>query len=117
MSAQLDWVERRDLGIQRSQQRAERELGSDWTDRAAVYLNWYASSVANGQPFLIEDARGIAASKIPEPSNSKAWGSAVRLAARKGFIVGCGWAPTRCSNGNPRCLWKATNQKASEVVL
>lgn len=104
---QLDWIERRGLGMARAQRRTERECGEDWTERAAQHLREFARRIAVGQPFLIEDARAAAPRSLGEPSNGKAWGPAVQRARKAGYIKGAGFAPARSSNGSPKCLWTA----------
>lgn len=109
MNAQLDWLDRRDLGIHRAQVKAHRECGEDWTVRAATFLYHYAACVALGQPFMVEDARQVAHTKrygVPRNSNPKAWGAAVQMARRKGWIRAAGYAPARSSNGSPKVLWE-----------
>lgn len=102
-ATQLDWINRRDLGIARARQRAERECGDTWTRKAAEYLRDYARR-AFGQPFLLEDAREV--SRLPKPTNAKAWGAAVQLACRQRWIEKAGYAPARSSNGSPKCVWR-----------
>jgi hypothetical protein len=103
---QFDWVNRRDLGIARAQQRAEREH-EGWTDLAAEYLRDYSTRVAHGQPFLLEDARDASYGRVVRPSNDKAWGAAVQRAAKRGWLAKAGYAPARSSNGSPKCTWRA----------
>jgi hypothetical protein len=103
---------RRDLGIARAQRRAEREAGDDWTETAAAYLADYAHRVAGGQPFLIEDARDAAGARVPRVENGRAWGGAVRAAARRKWLVRAGYAPARSSNHSPKCLWIAGGVRA-----
>lgn len=98
---------RRDLGIARAELRQER-LDPDWTAAAAGFLRDFAKDTALGQPFLIEDAREASFGKITEAPNAKAWGAAVRQAARSGWLVKTGqFGITRCSNQSPRALWRA----------
>lgn len=94
---------RRDLGIARARRRAERECGPTWTDEAAEYLARYARRT-HGQPFLIEDA--VEVCPLRRPSNPRAWGAAVRQAARKGWIVKAGAAPARTSNCSLKWQWR-----------
>ena len=128
MNAQFDWLighepsvtaehqrrltaseNRRDLGILRAQNKAHSECGEEWTAHAATFIYHYASEVAKGQPFLLEDAREIAHRppyNVPEQSNARAWGGAIQYAARKGWIKKSGYAPARSSNLSPKCLWQ-----------
>lgn len=104
-AAQVDWIVRRDLGIARAKQRAEREYDG-WTLAAAEYLRDYAKR-AVGQPFLLEDAREASRFRLAQPTNGKAWGASVQLACRQKWIEKAGYAPARSSNGSPKCLWRA----------
>lgn len=97
---------RRDLGITRAQLKAERE-SPKWTDIAAEYLRGYATRIASGQPFLIEDAIEASYGKVPSVANRRAWGAAVQAAARREWIVKVATAPARSSNGSPKCTWCA----------
>lgn len=102
-----DWMRRRDGGIRRAYDHAEAgEPG--WTERAALYLRDYATRVAHGQPFLAEDAREASGARINQPDSNKAWGKAVQVAARRGWIMKAGYAPARSSNGAPKCAWRAS---------
>lgn len=103
----VDWIERRDVGMERAREKAERELGPTWTREAAEYLRVYAKEVAAGQPFLLEDAREASVAKLGQPTNLKAWGPAVIHAQRSGWIRRHGYRPARSSNGSPKCLWVA----------
>jgi hypothetical protein len=100
---QADWIERRDLGIHRAQGKAERELGSGWTERAARFLCEHAARSV--EPFMLEDAREKAPPTLGAPTNPKAWGAAALFAARRGWIKRVGYAPAKSSNGSPKCLW------------
>jgi hypothetical protein len=103
-SAQLDWIERRDLGIARAEGKAQRELGDAWTENAARFLLQFAAFF--GRPFLLEDARDSAPAGLGQPTNPKAWGAAVRYAAKRGWIKRVGYSPAKSSNGSPKCLWE-----------
>lgn len=94
---------RRDLGMARVRRAAD-DAAHDWTELAAAYLRDYALTT-HGQPFLVEDAAEV--SRLPAPPNAKAWGPAVQIAARRGWIVRAGYAPARSSNLSPKCLWRA----------
>jgi hypothetical protein len=103
MNDQSDWMERRDLGIERAEGKALRELGAEWTERAARFLSLYANGVEH--PFMLEDARVSAPDTVGAPSNPKAWGAAVQYAAKRGWIRRIGYSPAKSSNGSPKCLW------------
>lgn len=98
--------DRRDLGIARAQQKAERECGDDWTRKTAEYLRDYARRTS-GQPFMLEDARKASIGHVPVPTNAKAWGPAAQRAAREKWIRKVGYASARSSNLSPKVLWRA----------
>jgi hypothetical protein len=99
---------RADLGIERAAGKAERALGFDWVTLAAEFLSWFASDVARGEPFKIEDARLVAAGRgLGIPANGRAWGAAVRRAVAQGFIVRGQPAPAHSSNGALKWQWRA----------
>lgn len=107
VSVQLDLVdacERRDAGIRRAQEHAESDQPG-WTETAAEYLRFYAEHRTFGQPFLIEDAASVYTGA--RPANGKAWGAAVQMAARRGWISKAGAAPARSSNLSLKHLWQA----------
>lgn len=97
---------RRELGITRAQLKAERS-SPKWTDTAAEYLRGYATRIAVGQPFLIEDAIEASYGKAPSVANRRAWGAAVQAAARREWIEKDGFGPARSSNGSPKPRWRA----------
>jgi hypothetical protein len=105
---QLDLIEairsRRDDGMQRAEDHAEAD-DPGWTESAATYLRFFARHAA-GQPFLVEDAAAIYPYR---PANGKAWGPAVRLAVKRGWLTKAGYAPARTSNLSPKCTWRATD--------
>lgn len=100
------WQARRDDGMARAQDHAEEDVPG-WTEAAAAFLRKFARDTAVGQPFMVEDARECSLGYVPEPDNGKAWGGAVQLAARRGWIVKAGYAAARSSNGSPKCQWRA----------
>lgn len=93
---------RRDAGIARAREHAEADV-PDWTETAAAYLRKFARDTAVGQPFMVEDASECSLGYVPEPDNGKAWGGAVQLAARRGWLRKAGYASARSSNGSPKC--------------
>ena len=97
---------RRDDGISRAQAHAETDV-PDWTDIAARYVADYAVRVAQGQPFLMEDAREASIGRVPSPDEPRAWGAVGPYAARKGWIEKVAYAPARSSNGSPKWTWRA----------
>lgn len=98
--------ERAQDGIRLALEHADADVPG-WTETAAAYLRDYAVRVAVGQPWLLEDARDASMGRVSDPDNLKAWGAAVQLAARRGWLVRAGYAPARSSNGSPKCLWRA----------
>lgn len=91
---------RAESGIRRAANHAEQEA-EGWVLRAATWLAAYARSHGT---FLVEDARD----QYPEPPPEKrAWGAATRLASKRGWIVGAGFALAKSSNRSPKCLWRA----------
>lgn len=101
---QLDLVDaciNRDLGIAQAADSA----GDHWLQAAAHWLGHYAHTTAHGQPFLVEDAAQVFPGHRPE--NAKAWGPAVQLARKAGWIVQAGYLRARSSNLSPKCAWKS----------
>lgn len=96
---------RRELGITRAQLKAERK-SPKWTESAAEYLRDYATRIAAGQPFLVEDAIESSYGKVEAVENRRAWGAAVRAAARHGWIEKVGSAPARSSNHSLKVTWR-----------
>ena len=98
---------RRDLGIERVGNRADR-VEPAWRERAAGLIRQFSNERACGQPFLIEDVVPFARSAgLPDPPDGRAWGSAVQSAKRRGYIVSCGFRRARTSNLSPKVLWRA----------
>jgi hypothetical protein len=85
----------------RARDHAEADLPG-WTETAAGWLRVYAESC--GGTFLCEQARA-AAIGVPEPANAKAWGAAVVMAVKRGWIVKAGYGPASSSNGSPKTLF------------
>ena len=99
-------VERGKLGSRRAANRAER-VDPGWTEQTALHLKRCAEE--GSEPFLVEEA---ACFYRPQPANRRAWGHAVRLAVKNGWIRKVGYAPAASSNGSPKCLWaKASGGK------
>jgi len=95
---------RRDLGIERAGDHADR-VDDGWTDRAANEIATFA--MTKGSPFVIEEVRTEAETRIGSPPDERAWGAATQKAARRGAIVKVGYAPTNSSNRSPKTLWGA----------
>jgi hypothetical protein len=102
MSLQTVAEARRDIGLAR----VEMSAGMPWVERAAGLVRAYA--LKHGK-FLVEDVRAAAAEweMIEDPPNAKAWGAAVQLARRRGWVNACGYAPANSSNRSPKVLWEA----------
>lgn len=95
---------RRDLGIERAGEHADR-VDDGWTDRAADEIAAFAR--AKGSPFVIEEVRPEAEKRIGSPPDERAWGAATQKAARAGSIKKVGYAPTNSSNRSPKVQWAA----------
>lgn len=104
---QLDLIayaeQRRDHGIQRAVDHAERE-SEGWTDFAVSLLRSFASR--QSAPFLAEDFVEWATNGlIAYPADGRAFGGVFQRAAREGIIRKVGYAPARSSNLAPKCTW------------
>lgn len=93
--------DRRDAGIARAQEHAEADLPG-WTETAAAFLAAYAEDC--GGTFLCEQARAASVGRLPQAANDKAWGAAVVMAVKRGWIVKAGYGPASSSNGSPKTL-------------
>jgi hypothetical protein len=83
------------------------ELSPDWSTGAALLFVQFASDVAKGEPFLMEDAREWAErGGWPSPPDRRAWGHVVKAMKVAGRVVSCGFGRARTSNGSPKVLWK-----------
>lgn len=96
---------RGEAGAAAAARRAEEATGTAWTQTAAALIAEYARR--NAGVFLIESARFWAASRVPAPPDQRAWGSATKVAVRRGWIIPAGFAPARSSNGSPRPAYRA----------
>lgn len=95
---------RRDLGMARAADKAEREV-TGWSEVALAFVRRFVSD--RPHPFLAEDVR--AAAKVwglIEPQNAKAWGPVIKRAERAGVVRACGYAPANSSNRSPKVLWR-----------
>lgn len=103
---QLDLIayaeQRRDHGIQRAVDHAEREQ-EGWTDFALSLLRFYASRQSD--PFLAEQFVEHCTGLIALPPDGRAWGGVFKRAARLGIIRRVGYAPAKSSNLAPKCTW------------
>jgi len=94
-------IERRELGIARSEGRANRTLPG-WSERAANHLRDFALRV---QDFTIEEARLAFAE---QPAELRAWGGPTRVAINRKWIVDSGKTrPTNASNRSKNIVWRA----------
>lgn len=100
-----DAIARRDLGIERSADHAER-VADGWKARARGYLLEFLAT--NPGEFLGEQMREFAELRgMDFPPDGRAWGAVLQSAARAGLIVKRGYAPARSSNLSPKVLWRA----------
>lgn len=98
--------QRRDIGIERSGQHAER-IEPDWIDSTVEMIGRYCR-IHTG-PFLAEDVRSFAdVRRHPAPPDGRAWGAAMKRAKSKGMIRSIGFAPANSSNRSPKVLWERT---------
>jgi hypothetical protein len=95
---------RRDLGIERAGEHADR-VDEGWTDRAAACIAVFAVRV--NRPFLIEELRSEAEAEIGPPPDERAWGAATQKAARAKAIKKVGYALANSSNRSPKVQWSA----------
>lgn len=94
-------IERREVGIARSEARAER-TSPGWSERAANHLRAYALAHAD---FTIEEARLAFAE---QPDELRSWGGPTRKAINRQWIVKTGETrPTNASNRSPMHVWRA----------
>lgn len=105
MTARAEAERRRDAGMARSTDHANRE-DPDWSLRAAHALHQYCQE-HRGEQFLAEDVRAWSERKmlVSAPPTAKAWGSVFKESAKAGVIRRIGYAPAKSSNMSPKCLW------------
>lgn len=97
---------RRDKGIQRASDHAER-WRADWNDAAAVMLHRYLTTL-HGRSFLTEEFIAWARAKtdMPMPPDGRAWGGVIRRAATEHHIEKVGSAQANTSNRSLKFLWR-----------
>lgn len=96
---------RAEFGIERSAASADNATPG-WCEQACEQLRQFAEG--QGGMWTIELARMAIEKKLPPPTDLRAWGQVVRMAATRGFIERVpGWAfPAASSNGSPKPVWK-----------
>jgi hypothetical protein len=85
-------IELRDRGIQQAVEHAE-EITPNWKELALSFLETYAHSHFN---FAGEDIRAAAEGIVPTPPSLRAWGSVIKTAAMRGWIIQIGFH--KCDN-------------------
>lgn len=73
-----------------------------WSDMAYAYLVQFAAE-RDGE-FLGEEVIYRSKGHVPEPANTKAWGSVFIKAARNGVICKAGWS-SNTKNASPKPVW------------
>lgn len=103
--------ERRDEGIQRASEHADR-VRREWTASTVVYATALVQR-RGYKPFLAEEIKEIAERDgVPKPPDGRAWGQVMRNLRRAGIIRHLGYAPAKSSNLSPKCLWgRAVSEK------
>lgn len=107
MTTRADAERRRDIGMARATDRADREKHK-WSAKATHAVHLYCVQHP-GTKFLGEDVREWAEGQrlVPAAPDERAWGSIFRSAAADGLLKRVGYAPAKSSNLSPKCLWSA----------
>lgn len=92
---------KRDLGMSRAAHAAERR-SPGWEVEACAQVMEYAK---RHRHFAVEDVRAVYGT--PEGIDAKAWGPAMKRAARLGIVKADGFVLVNCSNRSPRTNWKS----------
>lgn len=92
---------KRDLGMSRAARRGER-VSPGWEVEACAQVMEYAK---RHEHFAVEDVRAVYGT--PEGIDAKAWGPAMKRAARLGIVKADGFVLVNCSNRSPRTNWKS----------
>lgn len=116
---QIDWVgqsrdrarRRRELGMRRSAEHAE-DAAPGWINTAVSQLRVFVAQ-RSGAPFLTEDFRRWAQTRLTAPPDGRAYGHVMKRAARLGVIQSNGFAAADSSNGSPKVLWQQKAPGAS----
>lgn len=103
-------ADKRELGIQRSVDRADANI-IGWSTDAASHVAQFCvrkKDLIFDANFLAEDVREwCEINGLSAPTDGRAWGSVMRRAAKAGLIRPVGYAPSRSSNLSPKVLWRA----------
>ncbi|MGL6289271.1 MAG: hypothetical protein ACRC2H_01125 [Silanimonas sp.] len=95
----------RDVGIQRSADKAER-IDPGWIERAISHVQTFARKQWP-EPFLAEDARTYAEGLgLPQATDGRAWGHVLKAAAKRGIVTRAGFGASKSSNLSPKVLWR-----------
>lgn len=92
-------------GMLRAADRNERKNGG-WATVALAALVEHVKSLPLNAEFIVEDVRAAIESKVPPPTDLRAWGSVTQTAIRSQFIEKTGGlAPAKSSNASPKPLY------------
>lgn len=95
---------RADLGIQRTEDKAEK-ASPGWVAHTAHRLGAYAAWV--NVPFTIEEARDVLKTSHDPDGDLRVWGAVTRMALRRNLIQATGeYKATTSSNGSPKRLYR-----------
>jgi hypothetical protein len=75
-------------------------VNPEWADHAARAIRFHAKACR--RRFLVEE---VAMGYRDPPPDGRAWGAAVRLAQRNGWIRAAGYLPAQTSHRSPKTAW------------
>lgn len=97
----------RDKGIKRAVDHAEEETPG-WHDKALFVFNEWIIMAGPGTQFMAEDVRLAVSFKLTLPPSSRAWGSVILSAARRGWIRRVGYRAVTNARAHctPASVWE-----------